>query len=156
MDQTTLSLLTGLISGTITAVVTYFATYAKARLDLTVAYSKELHEARLTQYKDLWKQLKPLARYSLERPTTPSIVKATSEGMRDWYFDRGGIYLSRASRGPYFDLKAAMQEIIDDPQLLANADAPLDRRRLASLQKHGSVLREALSNDIGSRRGPFV
>src|SRR5215467_5409672 len=117
MNQTLLSLLTGLISGAITAVVTYFATFAKARLDLTIEYDKELRQARLTAYKELWKLMKPLARYSPETAITYQIVKDTSASMRDWYFDSGGIYLSRESRGPYFDLKKAMQAIIDNRHL---------------------------------------
>src|SRR6185295_2353645 len=117
MNDTLLSLLTGLISGAITAVVTYFATLSKARLDLSIEYDKELRENRLTAYKELWKLLKPLARYSPETPLTHQVIKDTSESMRDWYFDVGGIFLSRASRTPYFALKQKMQKIIDNPEL---------------------------------------
>jgi hypothetical protein len=45
MNDTFLSLLTGLISGAITAVVTYYATFSKARLELTIEYDKELRKA---------------------------------------------------------------------------------------------------------------
>jgi hypothetical protein len=156
MDNPLLSLLTGVVSGAITAVVTYFATYAKARLEVTLEYAKELHDARLSQYKELWKLLKPLAPYSPEQPLTPKIVKTTSESMRDWYFDQGGIYLSRESRGPYFALKEAMQHIIDDPELQKENDAPLHPRQVKPLLEWGRTLRKVLSDDIGTRRQPFV
>lgn len=156
MNETLFSLLTGLISGAITAVVTYFATLSKARLDLTIEYDKELRENRFAAYKDLWPMLKPLARYSAEKPITYHVVKDTSEKMRDWYFDTGGIFLSRASRKPYFALKQAMQDIIDDPELQKATDRPLDKKWLRPLFDQGTALRAALSNDIGTRRGPFI
>jgi hypothetical protein len=156
MNDTVLSLLTGLISGAITAVVTYFATFARARLDLTIEYDKELRQKRLEAYRDLWKRLKAMARYSPERPLTHQIVKDTSESMRDWYFDLGGIYLSRDSRGPYFALKQAMQDIIDRQELQQEKDKPLDARWIKPLHERGTVLREALSNDIGTRRQSFL
>lgn len=97
MTEAYSSLLTGLVSGAITAVITYFVTLSKARLELTIEYDKELRQNRLEAYQKLWKIMKPLARYSAERPLTHQIVKQTSEAMRDWYFDAGGIFLSRAS-----------------------------------------------------------
>ena len=156
MSNTLLSLLAGLISGAITAVVTYFATLSKARLDLTIEYDKELRENRLAAYKELWPKLKPLARYSPENPITYNVVKDTSEKMRDWYFDTGGIFLSRESRKPYFDLKQAMQDIIDHPDLQKETDKELDTQWLKPLFDQGTALREALSNDIGTRRRPFI
>ena len=127
MNSTLLSLLTGIVSGAITAVVTYFATLSKARLELSIEYDKELHKNRLTAYKELWPKLKPLARYSVEEPITYQVVKDTSEKMRDWYFDVGGIFLSRESRKPYFALKEVMQRIIDDNDLQKSPDRPLNR-----------------------------
>lgn len=156
MNETLLSLLAGLISGTITAVVTYFATFAKARLDLSIEYDKELRQKRLDAYRDLWKRLKPLARYSPEQPLTRQIVKATSESMRDWYFDVGGIYLSRESREPYFALKEALQGVIDSPEFRKEQDQVLSDPTLQPLLERGKTLREALSNDIGTRRQSFL
>jgi hypothetical protein len=156
MNSTLLSLLTGLVSGAITAVVTYFATLSKARLELSIEYDKELHKNRLAAYKELWPKLKPLARYSVEEPITYQVVKDTSETMRDWYFDVGGIYLSRKSRNPYFAMKKFMQSIIDDEDLQKTPDKELKGRRLETLSDHGTALREALSNDIGTREGRFL
>jgi hypothetical protein len=96
------ALIAGFISGAITAVITYLATVAKTRLDLAVEYDKGLRKDRLDVYLKLWPMLKPLAKYSASEPARYQIVKQVSENMRDWYFDVGGIYLSKRSRGPYF------------------------------------------------------
>jgi len=144
------SLITGLISGAITAVITYYSTYAKARLDLAVEYDKELRATRLRVYQKLWPVLKPLARYSAERPLSREIAKETSEKMRDWYFDKGGIYLSRHTRKPYFELKEALQHVID-----GEGDA-VQPRLVARVHHAGTRLRAELSNDIGTRRRSFL
>jgi hypothetical protein len=156
VNSALLSLLTGLVSGTITAVVTYYATLYKARLELTIEYDKELRKNRMAAYKELWPLMKPLARYSVEQPITYEIVKDTSERMRDWYFDVGGIFLSRESRQPYFKMKESMQQIVDDSELQKDQQQALGERRLRLLTQQGTKLREALSNDVGSRRSPFI
>ena len=159
MDQTALSLLTGLVSGLISAVITFFVTRAKVRLDLTAEYDRKLRSERLDAYRDLFKRLKPLARYSPESPLTYQIIRSTSEDLRDWYFDIGGIYLSKESRTPYFDLKTMMQNIIDNEKLQENPKAALPEEFVEDLKhllEQGKLLREYLTKDIGTRRGPFV
>lgn len=156
MTEAFSALLTGLVSSAITAVITYFVTLSKARLELTVEYDKELRKSRLEAYQKLWTIMKPLARYSPEKPLTQQLVKQTSEAMRDWYFDTGGIFLSRASREPYFGLKREMQAIIDNAGLQKLADASLDEELMRALHERGTSLRASLSDDIGTRKGPFV
>ena len=156
MSPTLISLLSGLISGAITAVITYLATRSKAVLDLTIEYDKELRKERLAAYQQLWPKLKPLARYSPERPLTYEIVKLTSEDMRDWYFSTSGIFLSARSRKPYFDLKAVMQGIIDDAKLQQHGEKQLDASSIKTVLENARLLRASLSDDLGTRRKPFV
>lgn len=150
-----LPLITAIVSALITAVVTYFATRSKVRFDLMIEYDKKLREERLDSYKLLWKELKPLARYSAENELTYEIIRETAGKMRDWYFDEGGgIYLSKQSREPYFDLKKSMQRIIDNENLKNQNELPEDD--LDKILKRGSILRESLSDDIGTRRESFI
>ena len=155
MNDVALSLLAGTVSAVISAVVTYFVTRLKVRLDLMVEYDKKLRGERLDAYKELWKLLKPLARFSPATPLTYQIIQSTSESMRDWYFDVGGIYLSSESRKPYFDLKASLQGIIDNKDLQKDKDARLTVE-LNHVLEQGRKLRNSLSDDIGTRREPFV
>jgi hypothetical protein len=147
------ALIAGFISGAITAVITYLATVAKTRLDLAVEYDKGLRKDRLDVYLKLWPMLKPLAKYSAPEPARYQIVKQVSENMRDWYFDVGGIYLSKRSRGPYFDFKKVMQKIIDNP---SEQDGLLPDDKVRELHEKATKLREALSNDIGTRQGSLL
>ncbi len=156
MNTTLITLFSGLISGTITAIIAYFATRSKAVLDLTIEYDKELRKERLTSYQLLWPKLKPMARYSPERPLTYQIVKDTSEQMRDWYFSNEGIFLSARSRKSYFELKAAMQGIIDNKKLQPQPEKSLDGHLIKSLHDCATALRADLSDDVGTRRKPFI
>lgn len=156
MDMAFSSLLAGFVSGALTAIVTYLATRAKTRLDLNVEYDRDLRKSRLEAYRDLWAKLEPLARYTPERPITYRIVEESSHRMREWYFNVGGIYLSRESRRPYFKLKDAMQRIIDDDDLRESPEERLQSHVLRPLEEHGRALRGSLSDDIGTRNRPFV
>jgi hypothetical protein len=150
-----IALIAGLVSGAVTSVITYFATAAKIRLELTVEYDKELRKDRLRAYLKLWPKLKPLAKYSPPSPVTRQLVKDTSEDMRDWYFDTGGVYLSRKSRGPYFKLKGTMQEIIDYSEI-EEEDGPLPKELVETIHREATRLRSALSDDVGTRQEPFL
>jgi hypothetical protein len=150
-----IALIAGLVSGAVTSVITYFATAAKIRLELTIEYDKELRKERLSAYLKLWPKLKPLARYSPPSPVSRQLVKDTSEDMRDWYFDTGGVYLSRESRDHYFKLKGTMQKIIDDPEILEE-DGSLPGKWVKTLHYEATRLRAALSDDIGTRQEPFL
>jgi len=150
------SLLTGLISAALTAVVTYFVTRSKIRLDLTVEYDKEIRQKRLALYQSLWRMLKPFARFTAEEKLTYSKIKETSEKMRDWYFEKaGGIYLSKESRKPYFDLKEYLQDIIDDENL-KDQKAELSKAQLNKILDYGKKLRDSLADDIDTRKESFL
>ena len=150
------SLLTGLVSAALTAIVTYYATRSKIRLDLTVEYDKEIRKKRLELYEKLWRLLKPFARFSPEEKPTYAIIKQTSEKMRDWYFDEfGGIYLSKESRKPYFYLKEYLQDVIDDENL-KNNQTELGKAQLNKLLDLGKQLRDSLSDDIETRKESFL
>jgi hypothetical protein len=54
MADTIQSVLVGGVAGFVSAVITYFSTRFKTRLELTAEYDKELQNNRLTAYKKLW------------------------------------------------------------------------------------------------------
>lgn len=160
MESATLSLIipliTGLIAGVVSAILTYFGTRSKIHLDLMAEYDKELHTSRLEAYQELWKLLEPLAPYSPPAPVTYEVIKDMSRKMREWYFERGGIFLSGESREPYFELKKSMRAVINSESLKENKDAEIDVQTLIDLQNQGHDLRGKLAEDIGTRNISFV
>jgi hypothetical protein len=151
MADTIQSVLIGGVAGLVSAVLTHFSTRAKLRLDLAAEYDKKLQENRLEAYKELWAMLEPLAKYGRGK-VTYNILQGVSDSSRVWYFQTGGIYLTERSRKPYFDWKVALQGLIDNPKLAGEPELELKIELLAPVIQTGSVLRTALSDDIGTKR----
>jgi hypothetical protein len=155
-DVSVASVITGFVSGILSSVVTYFSTRSKIRLDLAVEYDKDLRQKRLELYRELWPKTKPLAEFSAEAPITFEVIKAVSGEMRDWYFAEGGIYLSKRSRRPYFNLKSLMQEILNDNSLQQDHAKPIHGAQLKKILVAARELRTSLSDDIRARNAPWV
>ena len=60
-DAVQAAFVSGVLSATVTACVTYLTTVAKIRKDLEATYDRDLRNKRITVYKELWKHLEPLA-----------------------------------------------------------------------------------------------
>lgn len=108
----------------------------------------EIKPLRIAAYVDLWKLLKPLAKYDREQPVDRAMLKSVTEAMRDWYFDHGGLFLTAASRIPYFELKEAIRQIVEDPR---QANPQLTTAELGRILALASALRSSLAHDIGAR-----
>ncbi len=143
------TVITFVFSSVLSSLLTYFVTRSKIRLEAAIEYDKDLRNSRLKAYQELWMKLKPLARYAREEPVTYQVIKDTAGNMRDWYFGGGGIYLTKESRVPYFNLKKAMQKIIDNNTLNENTATEI-------VIELGSKLRDTLANDIGVRKASII
>ena len=156
MAETFQSILIGGVAGIVSALVTYFSTRAKIRLDLAAEYDKQLREQRLSAYKELWLILEPMARFGREKEITYDDIRDVSSRTRKWYFQTGGIYLTQNSRGPYFAWKKAMQALLDDQTLAQDSARKIDDDLTAGVIAAGSQLRTSLSDDIGTKRSSFI
>lgn len=154
-DKILIAIVSAVISY-VSAVVTYFATRSKLRLDMTGEYDRALHEKRLELYKQLWPKTEPLGKYASSDSFTYKTVAAVSLDMHDWYFKEGGLFLSKESRTPYFLLKDAIQRVIEDRQLADKPDQPIpDAARRAIVDAAGR-LRTSLADDIRTRNAPWL
>jgi hypothetical protein len=152
MIDTFQSILVGGAAGLVSAIITYFSTRGKIRLDLAAAYDKQLQESRLESYKELWGMMEQLARYGRDESVTYAVIHSISQKTRTWYFQKGGIYLTERSRAPYFKWKKVMQTVLDATDLVSQPNLEIDTTRLDPILAAGSALRTALSDDIGTKR----
>jgi hypothetical protein len=83
------------------------------RNDLKAEYDKDLRNRRIKAYRGLWCHLQVLGQYDLPKPLTPVTFEELTEGMREWYFEVGGLYLSEDSRITYFKLKKAIKDVLE-------------------------------------------
>jgi hypothetical protein len=150
------TLLAGFIGGALSSIVTYFSTRSRIRLEMTVEYDKSLREKRLELYKQLWPKTQPLGRFAPHATYTYNAIASVSNDMNEWYFAEGGIYLSKRCRKPYFALKQRLQTVIEDSSLAVKPESPIgDETRRAIIDAAGR-LRTTLSDDIRTRRAPWL
>jgi hypothetical protein len=136
------------------AVVSGVATYLGTRTQWRLTYDSDLRQRRIKAYSDLWARLQPLARY--QRPTTLSgkEITALAASLRQWYFTRGGIFLSVDTRTDYFAVQDAL-ELVDSgwgwesPERTSLTPAAWELVRV-----YGSRLRTSLTLDVGTRSRP--
>ena len=110
MDKGTVALITGVLTFVVAGVGTYVTTYVKWRKDLLVEYDKDLRARRIDAYRELWRQLQPLAEYARPVHVTPAQLVEISINLRRWYFEIGGLFLSESSRDAYFALQKGIRE----------------------------------------------
>lgn len=156
MADTLQSVLIGGVAGVVSAVITYFSTRFKTRLELTAEFDKELQRSRLEAYKKLWSMTEKLARFGREKPVTYDDLRQISNETRAWYFGEGGIYLTRASRGPYFRMKELMEPVLRDKETSTGPTGEIKGELLDPIIDAGSRLRSSLSDDIGTKRASWL
>jgi hypothetical protein len=110
---------------------------------------RDIRALRIAPYSELWKLLKPLAKYDLPQPLTVAVLEELSIALRDWYFDVGGLFLSEQSRGPYFELKETIRIISD--RVRQQGSLPLSNAEIARVLAVASELRAQLAKDLGTR-----
>jgi hypothetical protein len=99
----------GFLFGIVSA---YVGLYWKVRKELEAQYDKDLRAERQKVYGPLWRLLQPLARYSPPGPLTASVLKQLSIDLRIWYFEVGGLFMSKNTRDAYFALQRTIVDQI--------------------------------------------
>lgn len=154
VDTTTLAVSAiTLVAG---AVVSGVGTYLVARRTLAYEYDSDLRKRRIEAYTDLWKRLEPLAKYAARKQFSRKDADAFAESLRMWYFETGGLFLSKATRTDYFALQDLLVRLDggwgwdeEDPETLTEAAREY-------LRVCGSRLRTGLTQDVGTRTRPKV
>jgi len=134
--------------------LTFFTTRWQIRKELEFAYDKDLRERRIKVYIELWKLLEVFAKYS--RPIDQvqlKDVRELSEGLRHWYFHKGGFYLSIDARDAYFALQETLVAQLREGDSLST---PLPLPAFEGIRELGSALRTSLVADVGARREPAL
>jgi|RhiMetdeSRZDD1v2_1073273.scaffolds.fasta_scaffold00248_16 hypothetical protein len=111
----------------------------------------DLRVRRIDVYQELWSCTSLLPKWPKASGVTYQQLLAFSQTLRDWYFMKGGMYLSRSTHDKaYSPLQDALAEVLKSNSSGAISDEHYERIRRAC-----STLRTALAGDIESRReGP--
>src|SRR5690242_9138356 len=109
-------LLTIGISALVGAVTSYIGAVIKTNLDLHTKLDDQLRDRRLAPYKEIWLKTAILATWPRATSVTYAQLHKFSGDLRDWYFGKGGIYMSVETRNAYFALQEAVTQLTADPK----------------------------------------
>jgi hypothetical protein len=111
----------------------------------------DLRKRRIEVYAELWKLTALLPMWPKASGVTYEQLMRFSESLRTWYFERGGMYLSRSThKNAYTPLQEALMELLQ-----AHPSGEISDKHYECIRKRCSTLRTALAGDIESRReGP--
>lgn len=108
----------------------------------------DLRQRRIDVYKELWGATAVLPKWPRAEVVTYDDLLKFSQTLQDWYFHRGGMYLSRTThREGYAELQTTIENILKarPSGLISEEHYDLVRERCSSHRSH-------LASDIESRR----
>jgi hypothetical protein len=137
----------------VTFLLGVIGTYLSTRRNLELQYDAELRRDRVSTYLELWEHTGALPRYTAgSGEFTRANAKELTTVLQRWYFGKGGLFLSRETRGDYFELKKGLDAVIKQGWGRgADADGPLQPEAVEFLRVLGSRLRTSMTRDVGTR-----
>ncbi len=150
MATVLVSLLTLVGGAAVSGVLTYVGTRRKLVLD----YDADLRERRISVYTDLWGRLESLAKYAAKDSFSETDVESLSKSLREWYFAKGGLFLSTGARGDYFALQDVLVQLAGEWGWDSPKQQNLTPAAREYLRLHGSRLRTSMTQDVGTRTRP--
>jgi hypothetical protein len=145
MEDKVLAAIIGAIAG---GMSTYLGAILKFRVDLKSQYDKDLRDKRIAQYSDLWRLTGTFPKYARENRLMHQDLQTLMVALREWYFTKGGMFLSDASRDAYFALQEELKSVCDGFQ----PGSIVEETAYQRLRGKGSAVRSALVRDVGTRK----
>ena len=139
MPENTLAII---ISGFIGATVAYLGAVLKDIVETRTFVDKTLLNKRAELYQTAWEYTELLSIYRSKDNITREQYEQVSKNLHCWYFQTGGLYLSRSSQKAFAKLQKSLIEISTNKVLP-------DKEHLRRI---GSLFRTNLTNDLISRR----
>jgi len=108
----------------------------------------DLRQRRMQVYPELWKATSLLPKWPYDETVTYEQLRELSNALRRWYYETGGLYLSRTTHEKaYGPLQGAITSAISDGKT-----GRLSREDYEAVRRRCSLLRSHLAADIESRR----
>lgn len=108
----------------------------------------DLRKRRIDAYATLWKATSALPKWPRDESLRYEDLRALSEGLRAWYYETGGMFLSRKTHAEgYGPLQGAIAQILREGR-----SGPLTPGDYETVREKCSALRTLLADDIESRR----
>jgi hypothetical protein len=141
-----------ILSALIGSIVSYIGSVLKNFIDVRAKVDESLRAKRTPVYEDLWKKTALLPKWSRREDVTYEHLDQFSSELRDWYFNQGGVFLSKRASKAYGNLQDTIHYVLCKGKkgilLKDNSNDDYEKVRVMC-----SKLRTELTNDLLSRRG---
>jgi hypothetical protein len=152
MDQGLVSIIVAIITGLISGFASYTLARREAELRLLGMIDEGTSKERLAEYKKLWKHMQLLPLFPPNETVTYGEVKKLNEDFRWWYFNEGGIYLTRMSKDIYLDAQELLYNLWKDHR--QNLAGSVQEEQYKAARSRLSDLRDQMAEDLRSRLPP--
>jgi hypothetical protein len=125
------------------------ASIITTRLTIVSKYNTALHEKRIEAYSNLLGIFYRLRLHGRERSVCIDDIKHTMEDLVRWYYNNGGIFLSRSSQSKWTEIVRHLEKLTTESGNTEIYYLPWEK--FVCLYDKCSEFRTGLSKDIGSR-----
>ncbi|MFC8127424.1 hypothetical protein [Streptomyces sp. NPDC057302] len=122
----------------------------KAALVSRAGINESLRSLRLSSYPDIWRETSYISRWPRRELTARELARFHSV-LQQWYYQRGGLYLSHSARDRYNEVQKVLETWLQGRNPDA-ADASVPPPVYDALVDVGHALRTALTEDLETRR----
>ncbi len=144
MEEILKALVPLIIGGVIGGFVTTYFDYRKQIIH-------EVWQKRFDQYKKLWAISGNLPNWPRDTSVTYNKLFNISVGLKNWYFNDGGILLSSKSRELYGKLQTVLIEKADK-----DSKDPISEEDYNLVKNAFSILRTQMTKDLSSRHHRLI
>ena len=116
-------------------------------LATSTTIDSDLRAHRIEVYSELWKKTGLLPQWPRNHQLTYPQLRQFTTDLRDWYFERGGMYLSRSARAAYGRVQEALGAVLAESK-----DGAVSAPDYEAVRTQCSNLRNELTDDLLSRR----
>jgi len=140
-----------IISAIVGAVVSYAGAILNNVLGARAKIDESLRSDRIREYKVLWKKTGLLPKWPRSVNVTYEKLTDLTNELQDWYFDKGGMFLSVQARKAYGDLQEEINRVVT-----VKSTGQVSKEHYEQVMTRCSALRTELTNDLLSRRRAFL
>lgn len=119
----------------------------KASLALAGVIDTDLRTRRIPLYAELWEKTGLLPMWPWNTELEYEALHQLTRHLRDWYFARGGMYLSASARDAYFEVQKSINGLIE-----RGKSGRIEHDDYNAVREKCSALRTELAEDLLSRR----
>ena len=149
------ALTTTVLSAGVGAVVGFLSAAGKSYLDARRKVDEDLRTRRSSPYQELWNNTQRFQPWWPRKEASYTQVEEFQRQLASWYYDSGGMLLSKSGQRAYQRLQEQLTPIIRVGEGMTDEKrntTPIPEKDWTAVEVRCSRLRAALTDDLLSRR----